>query len=57
MVGMVKWLTRRIVAPLSRGFDPHYSPHMKGRRQVVRQWTLTPLCAGSIPAAPANMTH
>ena len=55
MVAVVKWLTRRIVAPLPRGFDSLQSPHKpRGVAKSVRQRTLTPSCVGSSPAAPAN---
>lgn len=56
MVGMVKWLTRRIVAPLLMGSIPITHPTTQGRSQAVRHRTLTPTCDGSIPSAPANFT-
>ena len=61
VVGVVKWLRPRVVAPVYVGSNPTIHPifqgwfHMmtQGYRQVVRQWILIPSCAGSNPATPA----
>ena len=56
MVGMVKRLTRRIVAPLRAGSNPVTHPNFSfwGVAKSVRHRTLTPVCVGSSPATPAN---
>ncbi len=51
MAVLVKWLTHRFVAPAHVGSTPTYRPSL-GYSQAVRQWTLTPSCAGSNPANP-----
>ena len=51
MAVLVKWLTHRFVAPAHVGSTPTYRP-LLGYSQAVRQWTLTPSCAGSNPANP-----
>ena len=53
VVGMVKRLTRRIVAPLCMGSIPITHPTTQGCSQAVRYRTLTPTCDGSIPSTPA----
>ena len=54
MVAVVKWLTRRIVAPLPEGSNPFSHPNLYwGVAKLVRHGTLTPACVGSSPAAPA----
>ena len=53
VVGMVKRLTRRIVAPLCMGSIPITHPTTQGCSQAVRHRTLTPTCDGSIPSTPA----
>ena len=55
MVGMVKRLTRRIVAPLRAGSNPVTHPNFSfwGVAKSVRHRTLTPVCVGSSPATPA----
>ena len=59
VAGVVKWLTRRIVAPLCVGSSPTTRPiffyHFWGYSQVVRQRTLTPLRGSSILPAPASI--
>ena len=54
MVGMVKRLTRRIVAPLRAGSNPVTHPNFSfwGVAKSVRHRTLTPVCVGSSPATP-----
>ncbi len=52
MAVLVKRLTHRFVAPAYVGSIPTYRPFLLGYSQAVRQWTLTPLCAGSNPANP-----
>ena len=59
VVGIVKWLRQRVVAPLCVGSNPTIHPiymneRMLGYRQAVRQWILIPSCAGSNPATLAN---
>lgn len=57
MVAVVKWLTRRIVAPVLEGSIPSSHPIKlihRGVAKSVRQRTLTPSCVGSSPAAPAR---
>ena len=55
MVGIVKWLRQRVVAPLCVGSNPTIHPiKMLGYRQAVRQRILIPSCAGSNPATLAN---
>ena len=56
MVGMVKRLTRRIVAPLRAGSNPVTHPNFSfwGVAKSVRHRTLTPVCVGSSPATPAK---
>ncbi len=52
MAVLVKWLTHRFVVPTHVGSIPTYRPFLLGYSQAVRQWTLTPSCAGSNPANP-----
>ena len=58
MVGIVKWLRQRVVAPLCVGSNPTIHPIFRvitlGYRQAVRQWILIPSCAGSNPATLAK---
>ena len=60
MVGIVKWLRPRVVAPVYVGSNPTTHPifyqnaMMLGYRQAVRQRILIPSCAGSNPATLAN---
>ena len=55
MVGIVKWLRPRVVAPVYVGSNPTTHPiTMLGYRQAVRQRILIPSCAGSNPATLAN---
>ena len=59
VVGIVKWLRQRVVAPLCVGSNPTIHPiymneRTLGYRQAVRQWILIPSCAGSNPATLAK---
>ena len=55
MVGIVKWLRPRVVAPVYVGSNPTTHPiTMLGYRQAVRQRILIPSLAGSNPATLAN---
>ena len=60
MVGIVKWLRPRVVAPVYVGSNPTTHPTFYqnamtlGYRQAVRQRILIPSCAGSNPATLAN---
>ena len=60
MVGIVKRLRPRVVAPVYVGSNPTTHPifyqnaMMLGYRQAVRQRILIPSCAGSNPATLAN---
>ena len=61
MVGIVKWLRPRVVAPVYVGSNPTTHPikpivFSLGYRQVVRQRILIPSSAGSNPATLANFS-
>ena len=55
MVGVGKWLSHRVVAPICVGSNPTIHPISLGYRQAVRQRILIPSCAGSNPATLANL--
>ena len=63
LVGVVKWLRPRVVAPVyvSSNLTIHpirnFSIQLymtQGYRQAVRQWILIPSCVGSIPIPATN---
>ena len=58
MVGIVKWLRPRVVAPVYVGSNPTTHPIFTektlGYRQVVRQRILIPSSVGSNPTTLAN---
>ena len=64
MVGIVKWLRQRVVAPLCVGSNPATLANEKCRAclgiirrhsQVVRQRSAKPLFPGSNPGVASNM--